>query len=749
MSLASPSSSSDLSRIIQLCSDGSCILNLEEESYIQSTEYQDSLNKYLSSGVSQFLWDFVRTDLREGRSSVGLSPPCLHSLIQASKGLESQASSEYRKLVSSTGRTPEKIFTASITSLGDYDTCLSIQESDSSSFNGKYCLVDLFPARNPPEKNIPNFFYDEILNRSFQNLSFFQGVCLPDSCDSNDVRVLMQRSLKPILLKPNGFIDCDTKQSTSYFTRAINMSWHQIISLLVITSVITLAGVATTFHSRKLLVTGQPIKSLDSCIESLADPGQDFISQNFSILSNFMKLFKASSQQDSRYILLDVFKMSMLVVVCSSHALMCIEIPAGNLLLAGHQLIRDTVGSPSLQFLMGDSGIVMFAYLGGFTTFIMLYPIMKKMKAENKPFPFAFAIFDRWLRFTPSIMCLVCLEFLWPLLFDGPFFSRVGSFVHDKCQRTWFLNLFYIQNWFPVLDICAGQTFFSAVDMQLFILGLFVISILVKSQKQGIAVAITLSFIAYIKVVYNGFVYESTMTLYTPQLIPIKILEYLDYIHMTTPAYIPSYLMGIMNGLLIHSGFKLPVKTVQQHLAIVTLGFFLPGGPSVVKILYNTFDILPNLFVPFAIMGDRLIQCLAVGLNLTYYMSINMNWLTNVPLDSSKNGEKKKQSYSIIQGICRLSYSLYLINYFVVKSEFFTTRNVLSLTWYSILSRLLSSFIIMILAAVIFHLLFVAPFDNLRKTFISKLRKCDPSSSVHDFNQNVVREEKMGEKKNL
>jgi hypothetical protein len=287
------------------------------------------------------------------------------------------------------------------------------------------------------------------------------------------------------------------------------------------------------------------ITDVDSFIESSANPGNNFFSKHFSIVSNTAKLFQASSQQDNRYILIDVFKLCLVVTGCWAHAFLCVEIPAGYFLLGGHQLIQDTVATPHLQIMLNDSGLVMFAYLGGFATFMMVYPMMKKLKDK---FPFGFVVFDRWMRFTPSIMSLVALEFIWPLLLDGPFFTRIGSFVKDKCERTWYHNLFFIQNWFPVVDICGGQTFFSAVDLQLFILGLIVLSLLVKSQASGMALAFLLSSIACIKVIYNGFVHESTMTLYTPKLIPIKIVEYLDYIHMTTPIYVPSYFLGMMNG---------------------------------------------------------------------------------------------------------------------------------------------------------------------------------------------------------
>ena len=83
---------------------------------------------------------------------------------------------------------------------------------------------------------------------------------------------------------------------------------------------------------------------------------------------------------------------------------------------------------------------------------------------------------------------------------------------------------------------------------QLFVLGLLVLSVMVNSTRNGVALAFLLFSLACVKVIYNRILYESTMSLYTPKLIPIKILEYLDYVHMANPNYIPSYFMGMING---------------------------------------------------------------------------------------------------------------------------------------------------------------------------------------------------------
>lgn len=87
----------------------------------------------------------------------------------------------------------------------------------------------------------------------------------------------------------------------------------------------------------------------------------------------------------------------------------------------------------------------------GLATYMALIPL-----AKNNKLPYRFAIFDRFIRFVPTIMALTALEFLWPLMFAGPFFTRVADFNLEKCTRTWWHNLFFINNFFPVLDIVSS-----------------------------------------------------------------------------------------------------------------------------------------------------------------------------------------------------------------------------------------------------------------------------------------------------
>lgn len=81
---------------------------------------------------------------------------------------------------------------------------------------------------------------------------------------------------------------------------------------------------------------------------------------------------------------------------------------------------------------------------------MILYPLARKRKL-----PYFKIVFDRWLRYVPSIICLTALEFLFPFFSSGPLWTRITTFFSEKCHENYWLNFFFIQNWIPSLDIVS------------------------------------------------------------------------------------------------------------------------------------------------------------------------------------------------------------------------------------------------------------------------------------------------------
>ena len=136
-----------------------------------------------------------------------------------------------------------------------------------------------------------------------------------------------------------------------------------------------------------------------------------------------------------------------------------------------------------------------------------------------------------WIyRHWPGVASIMALDFTWYLWGSGPFYSRIGQIHVDKCSRTWWKNFLFVSNlWGPSIDIvsliesdksfkyifiqCSGHTFFSSVDIQLFILGFIVIKVLVSYPKIGVAIGAAMIVLGEGLMYYLASVHELTPTI--------------------------------------------------------------------------------------------------------------------------------------------------------------------------------------------------------------------------------------------
>lgn len=122
-------------------------------------------------------------------------------------------------------------------------------------------------------------------------------------------------------------------------------------------------------------------------------------------------------------------------------------------------------------------------------------------------------IAKRFLKFAPGVACLIAVEFLWPLVGSGPIFTYIADKQSQICANNWWRNVFFITNWHDVRENCVTHTFWSAIDMQLFLLGLIAVALTVRNVKWGIAFAVTLSVLDLVIDVYLTHVHDLRATL--------------------------------------------------------------------------------------------------------------------------------------------------------------------------------------------------------------------------------------------
>ncbi|KAI1303711.1 Nose resistant to fluoxetine protein 6 [Halotydeus destructor] len=680
----------EFSDILKLCDNESCEVSEAKLLQVNSTdEYRKRMFTLISAGVPQILWQQVR-DMRTGKVDIGknlsISNQCADSLVKVSEGLDEFYEWAYR-MIDSSGKTPSALFESTISSFGDYNECLDISTPD---FDGQYCMPDLFPLKTQRQHTTwPGPSREERAASGrvnlgdiavFKGMSFNFALCVPSTCKAEEVRNVLAVVLEPYFLKPAGALSCDTKQSISYATRLSNLTKLQIYSICLISSILVIFWLVSTYHMSKIAWNYHQTGNFTVTVSPLVSA--------ISVVDNVRQLVRPDDK-DNRNTVLDLLKFFVVITGVLGHIVICVEIPISYYTLQSQTYHNGIFGSPRAQAFTNEAGMCIITFLGGLTTYSILIPMARKKKL-----PFFFALFDRWARFAPSVLCITAIEFIWPLLWSGPLFTRVADFTIKKCTETWWKNLIFINNWFPVVDICAGHTYSTSMDFQLFFLGLIATYITVRSVKAGLTFSVTMMIYGWLHTAYNAYTYQTTATLYVPDPIPINIVNYLDYVHMNTAVYIPAYFMGFIAGHYVSNGYRIKLAGIWDHIKVIAAASIPLGIVALLNALYNGFRIIPHSWSPMQININRTLQTLGGAIYFVYFFSLDnfLGYKLN-KLEETVTQQKSTSWFSLRSTLTRLSYSVYLSNYVLIKSEFFAQKVLYPADTYLLMKKLFATII--------------------------------------------------------
>ena len=235
-----------------------------------------------------------------------------------------------------------------------------------------------------------------------------------------------------------------------------------------------------------------------------------------------------------------------------------------------------------------------FFFLSGV---LLAYLTFREMGRRNGKFPFIPYYVHRFLRLTPTYMFL--LFFYWHVavhLGNGP--NVLGALGPDSgqaklCQKYWWTNLFYINNFYPVKfgDECMGWTWYLANDMQFFVISPLLLIPLYMWFPAGVA-AIGVVLLGSIGVTgfiagYYDYPASSFYNLYVGQ------TDRPDFPGQETEIYgkpycrISPYLVGIFLGYILYNKYRFSFHKIVNwviHLALWTVAFIL--GMATVYGLY-------------------------------------------------------------------------------------------------------------------------------------------------------------------
>ena len=465
---------------------------------------------------------------------------------------------------------------------GSFESCTNV---DAQSFVGQYCLMGTYPVdfggktveqkdirshklrsahklmetRKSPSGNNDKFKYP------FDQLRL--GHCTPSSCTQEDITAgsvnldIKLASLGLInITKPINLLIPFACHNINEETPLENDDWAMICILVIF-------GL--------LIITGTLMDALIVFLK--VDKFPLFLVQlfrNFSIYHNTRKIFNMEVGKDNLSCINGIRFLSISwVLLGHTYQMILYTLFIGNL----PKLFEPDGPFSSTAFaaVVNATPSVDTFFLIGAT--LLSYHTLKELdrsKGGNWKTWLVFYV-HRYLRLTGVYAIIIGLHATLLKFITYQPNSYVATEMHDLCHDNWWWNILYINNFQPdaAINVCLGQTWYMANDMQFFIISPIFIYSLWRSKIFGlilggaavVASIVTPTVISYVtEQPYNG--------------------DFEDFYIKPWNRFQP-YIVGLLLGYVIHKlkGKKLPVSQITNLIiwgAAVAVGAAVIYGNS-------------------------------------------------------------------------------------------------------------------------------------------------------------------------
>jgi len=426
----------------------------------------------------------------------------------------------------------------------------------------------------------------------------------------------------------------------------------------------------------------------------------------FSVINNSRKLLATSSSSDNLSCVHGIRVISTTWVIMGHTYFMLLFQP-----LISYTTITKDLQKWQFQTITNATvSVDTFFMLSGMLVAYLLLRELDRSKGKLNVLNF---YLHRYLRLTP--VYAIILGFLATLVVytgTGPRWSTVDTYA---CRVSWWKNLLYINGYFTD-NLCMGETWYLACDMQLFLLSPIFVYSLWYSRKLGLIVnfsGILISLIAGI-------------VLWTVQRYPMQVAgrdpthdppvgDYTINYYNDAGVRAPPYIWGILLGYVLHVTKNKPVELKKYVVAILWAVSFAIG----LAVIYGLVPYLDAQAVPHI---NDFVRVSYGSLNrLAWAMAVS--WVVFACVKGYGGIVNSILSWKAFGPLGRLTYCAYLIHlnfiglYYAQGKEkiYYTTLNHIVEYFGILLFVFLLSFFVSVTVE--------APFLNLEKLIFSPSSK--------------------------
>lgn len=393
------------------------------------------------------------------------------------------------------------------------------------------------------------------------------GVCIPDSCTSEDLYVSLKLALEAACAQNNISVDIRLSESDCYTKHEVYsrpMSTGARVWLYVLYVIVALIFVGTTYDC---------CLRHDKISEKKRMPKLESLVLPFSLASNITRI--VSVPEDNRLSILFGIKAVSMAILVFGHLGMA---RFGNRMI-NMAYLEEAFRDVALFITLNGTIVVdTFFLVSGFLTARQLTEHLEKRGSVN----LLLVYLDRIMRVLPTYVTVITFYmYILPLLGQGPRWNEISGRESSRCLQNWWTNLLYVNNFVNPEKMCLLQSWYLTADLQMFIFTTPVIYFLFKYprwKKPVLWGLLTASVIVPTLIVYYNNIWGTfpmiTDWFYDPPSVPY----YINFYIQSYVRYIP-YMIGVCSHFVCVQLIDRKITFTTTHKFIIFFsGFFAIMG---------------------------------------------------------------------------------------------------------------------------------------------------------------------------
>ncbi|CAO1398931.1 unnamed protein product [Diamesa hyperborea] len=306
-------------------------------------------------------------------------------------------------------------------------------------------------------------------------------------------------------------------------------------------------------------------------------------------------------------------------------------------------------------------------------------------------------IFYRFLRLSPVYLFIMAFtELSMKMTYNQSVFSPALA-DHVNCNEYWWRNILFINNFYPLTEMCMMWSWYLANDMQFYIIAMVLLILSTRYFK--------FSAISIMLVLLSSWILSICISLHFEYRHKVaEPFESFDVLYDKPWQRIGPYIMGMIAGYILYR-----VKTPPKIPVVVNLMLWSCSLGIIFIIVFGVWEgqlslLMTSLYVS---LGHS-----AWGLALIW-ITLSCCWGTAKPINSFL-------SYNGFLPLSRLTYCAYLIHPTVMMITSFQMEAPMHLQHVIVLTSFLGNAVVSFLFAFILSLMFEAPVIRLLKICFKK-----------------------------